>query len=57
MRIKIDLDAQATEKLIEAAVAERRPVPWQAEVLLRRALGLQDPVPTEPPAEHRVEVA
>lgn len=43
MRIKLDLDDEATERLIESAVAEKRPMPWQAEVLLRKALGLPWP--------------
>ena len=39
MRIKLDLDDQATALLIKEAVADRRPVHWQAEILLRRARG------------------
>lgn len=42
MRIKLDLDPEAQAALIRAAVAERRPIAWQAEILLRRALGLPD---------------
>jgi hypothetical protein len=41
MRIRLELDDETREKLIEAAIRERRPVGLQAEVLLRRALGLE----------------
>lgn len=40
MRLKLELDGETAEKLVEAAEAERRPTAWEAEVLLRRALGL-----------------
>jgi hypothetical protein len=43
MRVKIDLDTETADRLIKAAVAERRPIDWQAGVLLRRALGLPFP--------------
>lgn len=43
MRIKLDLDEEMTEKLMESAMNECRPVGWQAYVLLRRALGLPFP--------------
>ncbi len=43
MRIKLELDQEIAERLIETAEKERRPVVWQAEVLLRRALGLPFP--------------
>jgi hypothetical protein len=36
--IKIDLDSDSFQRLTELAVEERRPIPWQAEVLLLRAL-------------------
>jgi len=36
--IKIDLDPQSFRRLSELAVEERRPIPWQAEVLLLRVL-------------------
>ncbi len=45
MRLKVELDRDTTTKLMEYAAAERRPVPWQAEVLLRQALGLPFPYP------------
>jgi hypothetical protein len=50
MRLRLDLDAQLTDRLIREAVADRRPVPWQAEILLRRAVGLPDrsAAPPEP---------
>lgn len=38
MHIKIELDAETAERLARMAVKERRPIPLQAEVLLRRAL-------------------
>jgi len=40
MLIRLRLNQEATERLIERAVRERRPVPMQAEVLLLRSLGL-----------------
>ncbi len=43
MRLKLELDKDTTTKLVECAAVERRPVPWQAEVLLRQALGLPFP--------------
>jgi hypothetical protein len=43
MRLEIELEQDATAELIRRAVQERRPVDWQAEVLLRRALGLASP--------------
>jgi hypothetical protein len=36
--IKIDLDPDSFRRLTELAVEERRPIPWQAEMLLLRAL-------------------
>jgi hypothetical protein len=43
--LRIDLDAHSFERLAESAFRELRPVNWQAEVLIRRALGLLAPVP------------
>jgi hypothetical protein len=43
MRLRLELDQQTTDRLIEVAVEERRPVGMQAEVILRRALGLATP--------------
>lgn len=45
MRLLLDLDPDTTERLVESAVANRRPMPWQAEVLLRQSLGLPVPWP------------
>jgi len=45
LRLKIDLEEDATAMLIQRAAEQRRPVGWQAEVLLREALGL----PSLPP--------
>jgi hypothetical protein len=60
MQIKICLDDEVSDVLIERAVAEKRPIPWQIEVELRRALGLPFPrtlptliSPAIPPAEAR----
>lgn len=44
-RIRLDLDSETFRRLHEVATAERRPVAWQAEVLLRCALGLPFPYP------------
>jgi hypothetical protein len=43
--IRLDLDAETFKRLAEIAVDERRPIPWQAEVLLQRAMGLPSPLP------------
>ena len=47
MRLRLELDRDTSDRLIGQAAAERRPVPWQAEVLLRQALGLPFPYPDE----------
>jgi hypothetical protein len=41
--VKVDVDAEMYARLADQAVAERRPIVWQAEVMLRRALGLPFP--------------
>jgi hypothetical protein len=41
--VKVDLDAETYARLADQAVAERRPIVWQAEVTLRRAVGLPFP--------------
>jgi hypothetical protein len=41
-RVKLELDPETYGLLMRAAVAEKRPADWQAEVLLRRALGTWD---------------
>jgi len=38
VRLRLELDGDTTGRLIEQAVVEQRPVAWQAEVLLRKAL-------------------
>ncbi len=43
-QIKVDLDRETTVRLAQCAAEERRPMPWQAEVMIRRALGLVAPV-------------
>jgi hypothetical protein len=55
MRLKIELDGETTERLVRQAVIERRPVDWQAEIMLRRACGLPDPprLPPEPEKSER----
>lgn len=35
---KIDLDQETYVRLVEQAVAERRPIHWQAEIILMHAL-------------------
>ena len=54
MRLKLELDTETAEKLAESAVVEKRPLAWQAEVLLRRSLGLPFPPEKQP---ERKEVA
>jgi hypothetical protein len=44
--LKIEPDTETYERLARQADAERRPIVWQAEVELRRALGL--PFPYQP---------
>jgi hypothetical protein len=41
-RLRLELDPESFGRLMRAAVAERRPADWQAEVILRRALGTWD---------------
>jgi hypothetical protein len=38
-RVRLELDSETYGKLMRVAVAEKRPADWQAEVILRRALG------------------
>ena len=42
IQIRLELERDAFDRLLSRAVAEQRPVSWQADVLLRRALGLPD---------------
>jgi hypothetical protein len=39
MRLTLELDAETAEALVRRAVTENRPVAWQAEIELQRALG------------------
>ena len=55
--LKLDVDRETYDRLIEQAVAERRPVQWQAEVELRRALGLPFPSDETAPAREQDAVA
>ncbi len=48
MWIKLVCDRRMADKLIQVAVRERRSVQLQAEVLVRRALGMPDWDPEEP---------
>ena len=41
--LRLDLDRETYDHLLSRAEAERRPVAWQAEVMLRRAVGLPFP--------------
>jgi hypothetical protein len=43
--LKLDLDGETYQHLVDDAVANRRPIAWQAEMLIRRALGLAIPYP------------
>jgi hypothetical protein len=37
-KLRLELDAETFRRLMEIAVAERRPIGWQAEVLLSKAV-------------------
>ena len=39
-RLQLELDRETLERLTDAAARERRPLNWQAEIVLRRGLGL-----------------
>ncbi len=41
--LKLDIDQETYTRLVDQAVSERRPIDWQAEVTLRRAVGLPFP--------------
>ena len=43
--LKLNPDKETLDKLLEVANREKRPPDWQAEVLLRQALGLPFPYP------------
>ena len=53
-RLRLDLDFETFEALANKASAERRPVPLQAEVVLRQALGL--PFPYLPKADSSLTI-
>lgn len=52
-RIRLDLDQETFVALTDRALRERRTPVWQAEVLLRQALGLPFPYPPESSAAAR----
>jgi hypothetical protein len=65
-RVRLELDPETYGRLMRSAVAERRAADWQAEVILRRALGTWDEprigyevptgqVPKPAPNERKVE--
>ena len=41
MRLKIEVGGEMMRRLVRAAERERRPIPWQAEKMLERALGIE----------------
>lgn len=43
-RLRLDVDQETWEALVQVSLDKRRPVPWQAEVLLRQSLGLPFPL-------------
>jgi hypothetical protein len=45
-RIRVDLDQETYAALMLKADEERRPLQWEAEVLIRQALGLPFPYPS-----------
>jgi len=53
MRVVLELDRETACRLVQAAVRERRPVRWQADIMLRRALGLPFPAEADESANGR----
>ena len=47
--VKIFLESDVYMRLGEMAIDERRPIPWQAEIVLRKALRLTVPSPSVHP--------
>jgi hypothetical protein len=47
-RIRLDMDQQTYHALIEHTVNERRPIPWQAEMIIRRSLSTDPSEPVSP---------
>jgi len=43
--LKIDLDQETYERVVDRAVAEARPIQRQAEIMLRKAVRLPFPYP------------
>jgi hypothetical protein len=41
MRVRVDLTPLTYDKLVAKAIEERRPVDWQAEVLIESGLGMR----------------
>lgn len=39
-KVRVELDTETYQQLVAQAVSERRPVVFQAEILIRRGLGL-----------------
>jgi len=54
-QLRINLDTETYQQLLNRALAERRPVPWHAEVMLRRALDLPFPYPTHPETDKQAD--
>ena len=50
-RLRLDLDRETYDALASLALAQRRPVVFQAEVILRQTLGLPFPFPSASPDE------
>jgi len=48
-RLRLDLDRETFDALTSQALAQRRPVILQAEVILRQTLGLPFPYPPAAP--------
>ena len=48
-KLHLDLDRETYEALASQALAQRRPVVFQAEVILRQTLGLPFPFPSQAP--------
>ena len=49
-RLRLDLDRETYDALTSLALAQRRPVVYQVEVILREPLGLTFPYPLAAPA-------
>jgi hypothetical protein len=59
-RLRLHLDEETFLALTDRALRERRPVDWQAEVILREALGLPfpyPPIPDEPMPQGKPKAA